>query len=250
MRIDINCDMGESYGHYKIGHDLSLMDYISSCNIACGYHAGDPVVMQETVNQAAKKGLGIGAHPSYPDLQGFGRRSMKIPTEELSAMIRYQVYALKGFVEMAGSKLHHIKPHGALYNDIAKSEELSNMIADLVLNISPEITLVGLAGSVTEKVCSSQKIKFRGEFFADRNYDNEGYLVSRTKENAVISNPEQIAERTLRFAKTGEVRSIENTPLKLNATTICIHGDHHNSLATAKAIYKTLTLSGISINHE
>lgn len=250
MKIDINCDMGESFGHYTIGNDLALMEYISSCNIACGYHAGDPVVMRETVRYAAKKQLGIGAHPSYPDLQGFGRRSMKIPTDELSAMINYQINALKGFAEMYGNKLHHIKPHGALYNDIAKSEELSKMMVDLVIKINSDIILVGLAGSVTEEVCSNYKIRFRGEFFADRNYDREGYLVSRTKENAVITDPEKIAKRVLHFIKNGEVLSIDNSLLKINASTICVHGDHGNSLATAKAIYDTLTRSGITIDHE
>lgn len=250
MKIDVNCDMGESFGHYNLGNDTAIMQYISSCNIACGYHAGDPLVIQKTIENALKHQLGIGAHPSYPDLQGFGRRSMKIPAKELSAMIIYQISAVKGFTETSGGRLSHIKPHGALYNDISKSEELSEMMIETALKIDPEITLVGLADSITAKLCENKNIKFKGEFFADRNYNDEGLLVDRSKKNAVIKNAEEIAKRVVDFAKHGQVISINNQPLNLTAQTICIHGDHKNALENAREIHSSLTTARIKITNE
>ncbi len=226
------------------------MQSISSCNIACGYHAGDPLVIQKTIDNAIANKLGIGAHPSYPDLQGFGRRTMKIQEDELSAMIIYQVNAVKGFAEMSGSKLNHIKPHGALYNDISKSKSLSEMMINTVRKISSEITLVGLANSITEELCRKSEIKFKGEFFSDRNYDDHGFLVNRTQANAVIKNAEEIANRVVDFVTNRQVNSMNGNTLKLNADTICIHGDHPNSLETAKTIHEALTKARIQISNE
>lgn len=247
IAIDINCDMGESYGRYPLGNDAAVMPFISSCNIACGFHGGDPLVIQRTIKGARSHGLAIGAHPSYPDLQGFGRRSMKIAREELAALISYQVSAIKGMVEQTGGRLHHVKPHGALYNDIARDESLSQMVIEVVGSIDEDIYLVGLAGSVTASIAESKQTRFIGEFFADRNYENNGQLVSRNKENAVLHEPSAIAARVLHFCETGEVISVEGKKLQLSADTICLHGDHQNAVASARAIHETLSQVQIAI---
>ncbi|MEL7148268.1 MAG: 5-oxoprolinase subunit PxpA [Bacteroidota bacterium] len=244
--IDINCDMGESYGRYQLGNDTAIMPYISSCNIACGFHAGDPLVISRTIEAALQHDLAIGAHPSYPDLQGFGRRSMQLTLEELTAIINYQVSALKGMVEQAGGTLRHIKPHGALYNDIAKDAELSKMMTEIMKNIGEGIQLVGLAGSVTADICKQHGIIFKGEFFADRNYESNGQLVSRREANAVLHDPKLLANRVVDFCKTGQVTSIQNSTIVLSADTICLHGDHPQAVENAQAIHQKLSDAHIS----
>ncbi|MGB3465699.1 MAG: 5-oxoprolinase subunit PxpA, partial [Cyclobacteriaceae bacterium] len=208
-QIDINCDMGESFGRYAIGDDDQIMPYISSCNIACGFHAGDPLVIKNTVLKALSNHIGIGAHPSYPDLQGFGRRSMSLSGSELEAMIVYQVSALKGITETYGGALRHVKPHGALYNDMAENEDLSRIVVNAIGSIDPKLSIVGLAGSAMHRYCEANNIPFRGEFFADRNYTDSGLLVSRSEENAIIHDPDLIADRTLRYVKSGQLKSVK-----------------------------------------
>jgi len=247
MTVDINCDMGESFGNYQIGNDEAIMPYISSCNIACGYHGGDPLVILKTLQNANNHQLALGAHPSYPDLQGFGRRSMKVPTNELSAMLSYQICALTGMAAISRKKIAYVKPHGALYNDMAKSEELSSTVINTILQINPELRLIGMANTVTEELCQEKGLCFSGEFFCDRNYNNNGYLVARTQQDAILQNPDVIANRALNFVKTGKINSIQGNQLSIKAETLCIHGDHPNALRIAKAIKASLTASNIQI---
>ncbi len=247
MTIDINCDMGESFGHYRIGNDAAIMPYISSCNVACGFHAGDPFVILNTLKKALDNKLAIGAHPSYPDLQGFGRRKMSIPLPELSAIITYQISAMKGMVESLGGQLSHVKPHGALYNDIAQSEILSNMVIETIQAINPSLHLVGSANSITETLCIQKGLPFIGEFFADRNYLNDGSLVPRSEPNASLETPELIAKRAKDFVLNGIVKSIDLQDLHLEAQTICLHGDNPNVLSIAQEIKKTFSDHNIDI---
>ena len=245
--IDINCDMGESYGRYQLGNDEKMMSYISSCNIACGFHGGDPLVINRTIEAALSHGVAIGAHPSYPDLQGFGRRSMKVPIEELKAILTYQISALKGMTQLQGGRLYHIKPHGALYNDIAKDHALSQMMIDIVNAFGEGIQLVGLANSVTAQLCQEQQIPFKGEFFADRQYENNGQLVSRSKADAVLKDPQAMAKRVLHYCQTGTVLSISGESMTLSAETICLHGDHDTAVENAQHIALVLKNAAITI---
>lgn len=247
--IDINCDMGESFGNYKLGNDEAIMPYISSCNIACGFHAGDPLVISRTMEHAIRTKVAIGAHPSYPDLQGFGRRSMQLSAPELEAFIIYQVSAILGMAKALGGKVSHVKPHGALYTDMASSEHISEIFVRSVIKTDPALSITGLAGSATESVAKEAGVEFRAEFFADRNYDNEGRLVSRKAENAVLESPQIIAQRVLNFLTSGKIKSVHEEMVTINARTICIHGDHAQSLAIAKAIHTTLDEAGIRISY-
>lgn len=193
--IDLNCDMGEAFGNYPMPNDDTLMDYITSANIACGFHAGDPEVMQHTVNVAIKKGVAIGAHPGLPDLQGFGRREMKISANEAYQMTLYQIGALYGFVKAAGGKLHHVKAHGALYNMAAKDESLARAIVNAVHDFDPSLILYALANS--QMVTAAQKIGLvtASEVFADRTYQDDGSLTPRVQSNAMITDEQQSIAR-------------------------------------------------------
>jgi len=225
--IDLNCDMGESYGNYKIGNDDQVMPYITSCNIACGFHGGDPLQIEKTIKNALKHGVQIGAHPSYPDLQGFGRRKMQVPTDELSAILKYQIAAVKGMTESLGGKLAYVKPHGALYNTSADDEQVTECIVRAIKEISPDLAFMGLAGSKTmESVAKKQDIRFISEAFADRKYTASGRLQSRKIDGAVIHNAEIAAEQVLSLVLKQEVISNLHTPVKVKAESICIHGDN------------------------
>ena len=245
--IDLNADLGESFGIYTIGNDASLMSYISSASIACGFHAGDPMVMRHTVNEALKKGVAVGAHPGYPDLQGFGRRSMTYTPDEVYAQTIYQAGALNAFVKAAGAQLQHIKPHGALYNEAAKDMRLALAIARAAADISPDLILVGPAGSALQKAAVLNSIPFAGEVFADRAYEDDGSLVSRSKEGALIKDPSECVNRMLRMLNHEPVTSINGQPLHLAGNTICLHGDHAEAVAFAALLKESLINAGIAI---
>lgn len=245
--VDLNCDMGESFGVYRIGNDEDILNYVISANIACGFHAGDPSTMRKTVQLALEKGVSIGAHPGLPDLIGFGRRNMAITPEEAYDLIVYQVGALYGFVKAAGGKMQHVKPHGALYNMAAKDRALSEAIAKAVYDIDPTLVLFGLAGSELIKAGERVGLKTANEVFADRTYQQDGSLTPRHELNALIHDEQQAIQQVILIVKEGKVRSQQGTDVKIQADTICIHGDGSHALTFAKNIFKKLTDEGIKI---
>ncbi|NOU58818.1 LamB/YcsF family protein [Marinifilum caeruleilacunae] len=247
IRIDLNSDLGESFGNYKIGMDEELMKYISSANIACGYHAGDPLIMEKTIRMALKHGVAIGAHPGYPDLIGFGRRNMSVSLEELKTMVKYQVSALKGMTESLGGKLQHVKPHGAMYNQAAANLDMAIAIAEGIKEIDPNLIFMGLANSCMQEAADSVGLIFASEIFADRAYTDEGKLVPRSREGAVIHEPDMVCERVLEMVKHGKVKSINRKEVALKADTICIHGDNPAAFELAVRIYECLAENEIQI---
>ncbi|MDT3401671.1 LamB/YcsF family protein [Mucilaginibacter terrae] len=243
--IDLNCDMGEAFGNYPMPNDETLMDYITSANIACGYHAGDPEVMQRTVSMAIKKGVAIGAHPGLPDLQGFGRREMKITANEAYQFTLYQIGALYGFVKAAGGKLHHVKAHGALYNMAAKDVALARAIVQAVHDFDPTLILYGLAGSEMIKAAQKSGLTSASEVFADRTYQDDGSLTPRSQSNALITNEQDSVKQVLIMVKEQKVVSANNKTIALKADTLCLHGDGAHAVDFAKLINQKLKQEGI-----
>ena len=249
MSIDINCDLGESYGPYHIGNDEAIIPFVTSVNIACGFHAGDPTTMRNTVNLALENKVAIGAHPGFNDVLGFGRREIKIAANEVYDMVIYQIGALEAFVKAEGGILQHVKPHGALYNMAAKDSQLADMIAKAVYKVNPEYILFGLANSELIKAGKHYGLKTANEVFADRTYQSDGSLTSRTQEQAIIHCPKQAAEQILQMVKEKKVISVQGQEVPIKADTVCIHGDSNNSLAIVKEISSTLLQANINIQN-
>ncbi len=245
--IDLNCDMGEAFGNYPMPNDDILMDYITSANIACGFHAGDPEVMQHTVAMAVKKKVAIGAHPGLPDLQGFGRRDMKITPNEAYQMVLYQIGALSGFVKAAEGKLHHVKAHGALYNMAAKDVSLSRAIVQAVHDFDPTLILYGLAGSEMISAAKQVGITTAAEVFADRTYQDDGSLTPRAQVNALITNEQQAIDQVIMMVKHQQVISVNKKAVSLSAETLCLHGDGTHAVEFAKLINTKLKNEGIAV---
>ncbi|MCR9287543.1 5-oxoprolinase subunit PxpA [Saprospiraceae bacterium] len=245
LQIDINCDMGESFGNYKIGNDEEIMPYISSANIACGFHGGDPFHIEQTIKNALKYGISIGAHPSYPDLQGFGRRKMTIKNAELKAILKYQIAAVKGLVESYGGTLKYVKPHGALYNTAANDANETYVILEAIDEIDPKILLMGMAGSITEEVAKKENIPYVAEAFADRSYTENGRLMSRQKNGSVLYKPNEIVEQVLSIILEKKVKTQTGKLINLTAQSICIHGDNPNVIEILKGINDALNLKNI-----
>ncbi|WP_214072331.1 5-oxoprolinase subunit PxpA [Mucilaginibacter sp. dw_454] len=245
--IDLNCDMGEAFGNYPMPNDDILMDYITSANIACGYHAGDPDVMQHTVAMAIKKGVAIGAHPGLPDLQGFGRRDMKISASEAYQMMLYQIGALYAFVKAAEGKLHHVKAHGALYNMAAKDPALAKAIVQAVHDFDPSLILYALAGSQMIEAAKKTGIVTASEVFADRTYQDDGSLTPRTQSNAMIADERQSIEQVLLMVNHQQVISVNNNKIQLKAETLCLHGDGAHAVEFAKMINQKLKSEGVTV---
>lgn len=239
-RIDINCDMGESYGNFKIGNDSAIFPYITSCNIACGFHGGDPLHIEKTIQGALAYGVQIGAHPSYPDLAGFGRRHMQIPEDELRALVKYQIAALKGMVESLGGQLRYVKPHGALYNTAAHQAKEAMAIIKAIQEVDESLYLMGLAGSPIEQLAAERKIPFVAEAFADRKYMADGRLRSRSKIGAVIDSPEEAAKQVVDIVLRRQVETYEGDYWALEAQSICIHGDNPAAVSVLQAIDRQL----------
>ncbi len=245
--IDLNCDMGESFGTWRMGSDAELMDFVSSINVACGFHAGDAATMRETVQMAIEKKIAIGAHPGFPDLQGFGRRAMSLSAQEIFDVVLYQVAALKGICEAFGAKLHHVKPHGALYNTAAKDEPTARAIAEAVKAIDGDLILYGLSGSYSISEAEKIGLKTASEVFADRTYQNDGSLTTRSQPNALIVSTEKAIVQVWQMIETQTVTTADNETISIKAETICIHGDGANALEFAKEINRHLREKGISI---
>ncbi|MES2809716.1 MAG: 5-oxoprolinase subunit PxpA [Bacteroidota bacterium] len=245
--IDLNCDLGEAFGNYPMPNDDILMDYVTSANIACGYHAGDAGIMQQTVNLAIKKGVAIGAHPGLPDLQGFGRREIKISANEAYQITLYQIGALYGFVAAAKGRLNHVKPHGALYNMAAKDTALATAIAQAVYDFDPTLLLYGLAGSEMIKAADKLGLAAISEVFADRTYQDDGTLTPRTNSNALITSEEQSVNQVLIMVTQQQVVSTNNNVIALKAETLCLHGDGEHAVDFAKKISQRLKSEGIVV---
>ncbi|CAD2075484.1 LamB/YcsF family protein [Jeotgalicoccus meleagridis] len=248
LTIDLNADLGESYGNYKIGNDQEIIPLISSANVACGFHAGDPSVMIETVKRIKESGTtGLGAHPGYLDLMGFGRRYMKLSDDEVHAIILYQLSALDGIAKTYGLSLNHVKPHGALYNATFSDKQLAKVIAEAVKDYNPNLKLMGLANNNLVKAGESIGLQVVHEVFADRAYEDDGTLVSRSKEGAMITDSHIAAERVLRMINEGKVESINGQDVDIQADSICVHGDGAKALEFVKEIKKQLEEKGVSI---
>lgn len=235
-KIDLNSDMGEGFGVWEMGDDFALLDYIDSTNIACGWHAGDPERMKNLVAAAIQKNVFIGAHPSLPDLLGFGRREMAITPNDAYNYVLYQVGALQAFIRAQGGKLHHVKPHGAFYNQAAKDIHLAQAIAQAIKDLGDELILYGLASSCFVAAAQKVGVPLWQEVFADRRYTPEGYLVPRNQANAMIKTEDEAVEQVLRMAKEGEVIALDGSTVKVQADTLCIHGDGPSALDFVRKI--------------
>lgn len=251
MQIDLNCDMGEWLG-LKAGAgiqtaDASIMPFISSANIACAMHAGNPLAMEKTICLAIRHGVAIGAHPGYPDPEGFGRRPMNLPPDELRASLLYQVGALKSMTESLGGRMRHVKPHGALYNLAASDIKTARLIALTIKDIDPSLFFVGLAGSVMERAAGEAGLAFVPEVFADRAYQDNGQLVPRTVKGSVLQEPGDMILRVIRMVTKGVVVSVGGKELSVDPGTICIHGDNPSAPAFVQELSDRLNEAGVAI---
>ena len=232
MALAINCDMGEGFGLYRIGDDAAIMPFITMANVACGFHASDPSVMHKTIRLAKEHGVKVGAHPSLPDLQGFGRREMKMEPRELADCLIYQIGALKGFLDAEGMPLNHIKPHGALYGMAARSEEVANAVCDAAEAF--QVPLLGMARTKHEEVYTKRGFPFLAEFYVDLDYDKDGRLII-TREH-VAWDPEVAAKRTVRAITEKKVKSVDGNDIPMRADCICVHSDTPGAVEVAKAV--------------
>jgi UPF0271 protein len=247
MTIDINCDLGEITGAGETGNDEAIMQYITSANIACGFHAGDPVTILKTVQTAIKHGVTIGAHPGYPDKEGFGRKPMILSNEELRASIIYQVGAIKSMAESAGGRLNHVKPHGALYNSAAADFDMAMVIARAVKDIDSSLILMGLSGSQLIRAAEEIGLASASEVFGDRAYNDDGSLVSRDLPGAVLRETDVVIDRVVKMIEEKIVVTISGKIIPIKAETICIHGDNEMALEFVKTLSSTLKKRGIVV---
>jgi 5-oxoprolinase (ATP-hydrolysing) subunit A len=246
-RIDLNCDLGESFGAYKLGLDEDVIRHISSANVACGFHASDPNVMRRTVRLAKEAGVAVGAHPGLPDLQGFGRRSMDVSPEEAKDITLYQIGALAAFCRAEGIALRHVKPHGALYNMAGRDHALARAICEAVRDFDPALILLGLSGSHMLRAAEELGLPSAREVFADRAYEEDGSLVARSKPGSMIDDEGEAISRVLRMVNEGKVRAITGKDIPIQADSVCVHGDGPKALAFVARIRKALEAEGIEV---
>lgn len=246
--IDLNADLGESYGTYRLGDDAAMLDIVSSANIACGFHAGDALTLQRTCAAAAERGVVIGGHVGYNHLAGFGRWAIDMPSPELTADVIYQLGALDGLCRVAGSSIHYVKPHGALYTTAAVDECQAQAIVDAMLAYNPDLVLMGLAGSVLVATAQAAGLRTVQEAFADRAYTAAGHLVSRREPGALIHDRMQVAARMVRLVTEGTIEAIDGTALALAADSICTHGDTPGAVDLARTVKEALVDAGVTIS--
>lgn len=246
-KVDLNCDMGESFGIYNLGHDEEMMKYITSANIACGFHAGDPLTMRKTIKLALQHGVAIGAHPSLPDKQGFGRRRMDINAEEIYGLVLYQLGALQAFAQAEGATLSHVKPHGALYHMANENRAIAEAIAEAAFRIDEDILLVGQSSSELVKAGARIGLRTFNEVFADRNYEKDSSLTPRSHEQALIVHSQYSCERMIQLIKEHKVEARTGEIINIKADTICIHGDSPDALEHAIQLSQALQEAGIEI---
>jgi UPF0271 protein len=248
VEIDLNADLGEGFGAWTMGDDLGLLKVVTSANVSCGFHAGDPSVIDRTVQLALRAGVAVGAHPSHFDLRGFGRRTMVVDPAEVEADVLYQVGAVAAFVRAHGGRLTHVKPHGALYNQAAADEGLATAVARGVARLDSALILVGLASSATMRhAAESQGLRFAGEAFADRRYEPDGTLASRSAKDAVIVNADEAALQAMGIVQRREVRARDGSVVSLQAETLCVHGDTPGASALAQAVREALEAAGVTV---
>lgn len=246
-QIDLNCDLGESFGNYKIGMDEKVIPMITSANVACGYHASDPVVMNKTIVMAKEYGIEVGAHPGFPDLMGFGRRNMNVSPSEAKAYTLYQLGALDAFCRVHGRKMQHVKPHGAMYNMAAKNYSLAKAICEAIYEFDKDLIVMGLSGGELVRAGKDTGLRTALEVFADRAYEEDGTLVDRRKDGAVITDEEVAIARVVRMIKEQKVTAITGKDITIKADSVCVHGDGVKALEFVKKIREKLTEEGIAL---
>ena len=245
--VDLNSDIGESFGAYKLGLDDEVLKYVTSANIACGFHAGDPIVMTKTVDIAANRNVAVGAHPGYPDLMGFGRRDMKATPDEVKAYVKYQLGALSAFTVSKGLKVQHLKAHGAMYNMAAVDYNLAKAIAEAVYEVDSDIILLALAKSQMVKAANDVGIKVAEEMFADRAYNEDSTLVPRSKPGSMIEDEDLAIKRVIRMVTEGKVEAITGEVIAIHADSVCVHGDNPQAVEFVKRIREELETTGIKV---
>ena len=244
-RIDLNCDMGESFGMYKMGLDEEVIKYISSANVACGFHAGDPQWMRETVHLAEVHGVAVGAHTSFPDLVGFGRRNIEVSPDEARNDVIYQIGALQAFT--SGHRLQHVKPHGAMYNRAVVDEDLARSICEAILEVDSDLILIALAGSRWVDIAQDMGLRVAREIFADRALNPNGTLVSRSKDGSVLHDVDEVADRSLRMVREGKATSIDGDTIEVDAESLCIHGDTPGAVEMARVLRQRLDAESVTV---
>ena len=245
--IDLNADLGESFGAWTLGDDRALLGVVSSANVACGFHAGDPTHLLETVRLAAAHRVAVGAQVSYPDLRGFGRRDLDLPPADLTADVIYQIGALQGLAAAAGTRVRYVKPHGALYNRIVHDEQQAEAVVDAIVALDPGLALVGLPDSESARLAEAEGLRFVPEAFADRAYTPEGTLVSRREDGAVLHDVAEIADRVASMVGRGEVTAIDGSTIPITVESVCVHGDSPGAVQIAHAVRERLLADGLRL---
>ncbi|MFQ6111798.1 MAG: LamB/YcsF family protein [Nitrospinota bacterium] len=243
--IDINCDMGESFGIFKIGRDEEVMGYITSANVGCGFHAGDPHVMRKTVALAKEHGVAVGAHPGFPDLLSFGRREIKVTPQEMKDYILYQVGALKAFVEAAGLRLQHVKPHGSLYMMALRERDLARAVVEAIKEVSPELFLLTMWGTEQYRAAQELGLPVAGELYADLDYAPDGTQIIKRRHEAI--DPEEVTRKVIRMVKEGKVRASHGKDIEVRGSTLCVHGDNPAAIEILKALREAFDREGIRV---
>ncbi|WP_029422682.1 LamB/YcsF family protein [Alicyclobacillus macrosporangiidus] len=247
LRVDLNADLGESFGAYKIGNDEELIPLVTSINVACGFHGGDPLVIQRTVELAKRHGVGVGAHPGFPDLQGFGRREMHMRPEDVYAMVIYQIGAVRAFTDLYGVPLQHVKPHGMLNNMAAVDEDLARVIAQAIYDYDKNLILLAVAGTKLAHAGEKVGLRVANEVFADRTYEPDGTLRNRKYPDALIKDPKVAAERVVTMIRDHVIVAIDGTPIPVDAHSVCLHGDGPTAVQVASALRQELVAQGIEL---
>jgi UPF0271 protein len=247
MKVDLNADMGESFGAWVMGNDAALLDIVTSANVACGFHAGDPDVMARTMRLAVEKGVGIGAHPGFPDLQGFGRRRMDLSHASLANLVRYQLGAAEAMARAAGGRVRHLKLHGALSNMASEDEAMARVAYEAALGVNPDLVIVALAGTVQQAVCEALGCAWAGEIFADRAYEDDATLVDRRKPGAMIHEPAVAGARIAAMVRDGAIHAASGKRIPARIDTICVHGDGPEALAIARGVRAALAAEGVTV---
>lgn len=245
--IDLNSDLGESFGQWRMGDDAAMLDIVTSANVACGFHAGDPAGILRTLKAATAKDVTIGAHVAYPDLVGFGRRSMDVASDELTADVIYQIGALQALAHAAGTQVRYVKPHGALYNTIAHDKRQALAVIEAIRAVDANLVLIALAGSSLIELARNEGLTCIAEAFADRAYTPQGTLVSRREAGAVLHDAEQVAQRMLRLVESGTVEAIDGSITRIEAESICVHGDSPGAIQMAREVRQLLEKSGVAL---
>jgi UPF0271 protein len=247
LTIDLNADLGEGFGESRLAQDEALLDLVSSANVACGFHAGDVTTMRDTVRAATERGVTIGAHPSYPDIPGFGRRELGLPAKEIAGHVEYQIRSLMDACSLMGARISYVKPHGALYNRAVWDEKVAEAIADVIRKTNPELSLLGLPSSEMSKAAARHRIQFVNEAFVDRAYRKDGTLVPRTESGAVIHDIEEAVERAITLVRMNSLAATDGSIVRINARSLCVHGDNPESTAMLRSLRTRLESLGARI---